>query len=362
MRSIGFLSPYIAGLVRARDRVPGLLRSTSDDLIDRRGRARRARAARLVERFDPAAARAALERSQCEAICRQHSRLTRERSRDLRPAATRSTCVAGSSAWCAARGAHRRDRRRPAAVPLRARSRLADGRGLGVAGVTVVERARARDRRGVPSRRGRRWRSADRRLGMRARRAYPRSHRRALPRVCSSAAWSCRSCRRARDRGSGRSRLATASWSASRGSWSLSRRTSRPDPLITADFALDSSGRELAAVPGQVTRASGRGQQRAAEGRRDRRSRRRGCPRHALSASGSHDHRMHGPTRSTRALLRQVLDADRGGRQLRARRGERRTARRARSAPRSADSRRLDSCAATGSGGYERCAGRPAPT
>jgi DNA processing protein len=70
---IGFLSPYIARLVRIRERVPGLLSLSERDLIAGVGETARAGAEQLLERFDPAATRAALDRSGCEALCRHSS-------------------------------------------------------------------------------------------------------------------------------------------------------------------------------------------------------------------------------------------------------------------------------------------------
>jgi DNA processing protein len=71
---IGFLSPGIEATALERGRrTPALLTRGEADLIAAVGGAARGAARRLLEDFDPAVARAQLEQSQCEAICRHAS-------------------------------------------------------------------------------------------------------------------------------------------------------------------------------------------------------------------------------------------------------------------------------------------------
>lgn len=68
---IGFLSPYIAGAIADRhSRTPGLLKLGETQMIAAVGGSARGAALRLLAEFDADAARAALDRSGSEAICR----------------------------------------------------------------------------------------------------------------------------------------------------------------------------------------------------------------------------------------------------------------------------------------------------
>ncbi len=67
---IGFLAAPIAGLLESRRRAPGLLALPDEQLVEVVGTAWRERALSEIERFDPDAARAAIEDAGLFAVCR----------------------------------------------------------------------------------------------------------------------------------------------------------------------------------------------------------------------------------------------------------------------------------------------------
>jgi DNA processing protein len=136
---IGFLSPQIAGVIANRDnRVPSLLRLGEWELIAAVGGSARGAAGRLLQEFDPEAARSGLDRSGSEAICRhaaEYPRLLREIHDPPNPlyvcgGVERLISLAAEPCVAMVGGRHPSDYARGVAQRL--------GRDLAAAGVTVV--------------------------------------------------------------------------------------------------------------------------------------------------------------------------------------------------------------------------------
>jgi DNA processing protein len=136
---IGFLSPYIqAAIARPDRRTPSLLTLPEHQMIAAVGESARGAARRLLDGFDPAAARVLLQRADCDALCRHSPRyppLLAQLHDPPNPLYVRGgieRMVALAAEPCVAMVGGRR----PSSYARGVAQRM--GRGLASAGITVV--------------------------------------------------------------------------------------------------------------------------------------------------------------------------------------------------------------------------------